>query len=400
MVLMSIENPAYLTWIQLYDPDNPWIPPALTCDLETAAAPLYYAALLGLSTITKLLLNRGDEVNTQGGYYGSALQAASYEGHEQVVKILLDNKAEVNVQGGKYSNALQSASAAGHQGIVHLLLDNGADVNRQGGFYINALNTAAAAIHTDIVKLLLENGAEISQYDFQGKSVLHHAINSTSCTTSLAELLLSKGAPTDTADLGSMTPLHYSVRRSQACIAGLLLDQGVPIDAGIHRNMWCRSSRESYNIQQVVISGSMSDISCTSTGLMALRYATSIGNPVMTNFVLKRGADPNAAQSRDHEVITRLLRTNMAKTPSLVASKDTCGRNSLHHLLPTGLEAQIETIQLLLDNGVDVSELDISGLSPLASCFEHCQLAINANICHLMLSFKLTACLSTKMDKI
>jgi ankyrin repeat protein len=52
--------------------------------------PLYYAALLGFSMMTRLLLDQGAEVNAQGGHYGNALQAASRGGHEQVVKTLLD----------------------------------------------------------------------------------------------------------------------------------------------------------------------------------------------------------------------------------------------------------------------------------------------------------------------
>ncbi|EFQ93552.1 hypothetical protein PTT_09061, partial [Pyrenophora teres f. teres 0-1] len=39
--------------------------------------------------------------DTQGGRYGNALQAASLGGHKQVVKTLLDKGADVNVQGGR-----------------------------------------------------------------------------------------------------------------------------------------------------------------------------------------------------------------------------------------------------------------------------------------------------------
>ncbi|KAF1928951.1 HET-domain-containing protein, partial [Didymella exigua CBS 183.55] len=157
--LMSTENPAYLTWIQLYDPDSLWMQPDLSKGLGSVTAPLYYASLLGLDTIASLLLDQGAEVNTRGGRYGNALHAASIKGHKQVliVKMLIENKADVNAQGGKYGNALQSASAAGRQAIVQLLLDKGAGVNKKGGLYNSALNAAAAESHTDIVRLLLEN---------------------------------------------------------------------------------------------------------------------------------------------------------------------------------------------------------------------------------------------------
>ena len=58
--------------------------PDLRKGLESVAAPLYYTAILGLSEITKLLLNQGAKVNTKGGRYNNALHAASLKGHKQV----------------------------------------------------------------------------------------------------------------------------------------------------------------------------------------------------------------------------------------------------------------------------------------------------------------------------
>jgi ankyrin repeat protein len=60
--------------------------------------PLYYAALLGFSIVTRLLLNAGAKVNAQGGRYGNALQAASEGGHEQVVKTLLNAGAHQHLE--------------------------------------------------------------------------------------------------------------------------------------------------------------------------------------------------------------------------------------------------------------------------------------------------------------
>jgi ankyrin repeat protein len=54
-------------------------------------------------------------------------------GHREIIQLLLDKGADVNAQGGEYGNALQAASWGGHQEAVRLLLDNGADVNAQGG---------------------------------------------------------------------------------------------------------------------------------------------------------------------------------------------------------------------------------------------------------------------------
>ncbi|KAH6644841.1 ankyrin repeat-containing domain protein [Boeremia exigua] len=344
MDLMSTENPAYLTWIQLYDPDSPWLQPDLRKGRGSVAAPLYYAALLGLNAITKLLLDQGAKVNTQGGRYGNALhaaslkghkqivrmlltagadidaqsedygnslQAASYEGHELIVKMLLEERADVNARGGKYGNALQSASAAGHQAIVQLLLDKGADVNKQGGLYSNALNAAASESHEAIVELLIKNSADASRYDSQGKNVLHHATNSAYCSLSLVKVLLSQGVPADTADIENMTPLHYSVKFGHKSIVELLVDSGLPIDVGVYRKPRSRNTLDTDTPYRSSVPESESHVSCASAGLTPLHFAALTGDSVMTKFLLERGADPNALSGYNESPMHLTLRKTL-----------------------------------------------------------------------------------------
>ena len=73
-----------------------------------------------------MLMERGAEVNSQGGQYGHALQAASFRGHEKVVSMLLERGADVNAQGGEYGNPLAAASSEGHEKVIEMLVDRGA----------------------------------------------------------------------------------------------------------------------------------------------------------------------------------------------------------------------------------------------------------------------------------
>lgn len=85
MSLMLKEQPAYLTKIQINNPDHSWEEPGLNQSLDMVAQPLYYASLLGLDILAKLLIGIDAYVNAQGGYYGNALQAASSRGYKQIV---------------------------------------------------------------------------------------------------------------------------------------------------------------------------------------------------------------------------------------------------------------------------------------------------------------------------
>ncbi|OCK91382.1 uncharacterized protein K441DRAFT_574846, partial [Cenococcum geophilum 1.58] len=61
--------------------------------------------------------------------YGNVLYVALDRGYKQVVKLLLNKGADVNAQGGYYNNVLHAALARGYMQVVKLLLNKGADVN-------------------------------------------------------------------------------------------------------------------------------------------------------------------------------------------------------------------------------------------------------------------------------
>ena len=82
---------------------------------------------------------------------GTILNAASAGGHDKVVQMLLEKGAEVNAQGGAYGNALQAASIRGYKNVVQILLEKGAEVNAQGGAYGNALQAASVRGHKKVV---------------------------------------------------------------------------------------------------------------------------------------------------------------------------------------------------------------------------------------------------------
>jgi ankyrin repeat protein len=118
--------------------------PNMAKSLESIPSPLFYASLESLIESASQLVKKGANVNSQGGYYGNALQAASARGHEQIVQLLFEKGANVNARGGDYSNALQVASYRGHDQVVQQLLKKGANVNAQCGFYDNVLQAASA----------------------------------------------------------------------------------------------------------------------------------------------------------------------------------------------------------------------------------------------------------------
>ena len=123
---------------------------------------LLLGAIGGSVSIVEHLLQKGADVNTSGGFYDNALQAASYFGHILIVQLLLDKGADVNALGKEHGSALSAASYSGHESIVQLLFNRGADVNMLGGRYGCALIAASLQNNQVVVQLLLDKGADIN----------------------------------------------------------------------------------------------------------------------------------------------------------------------------------------------------------------------------------------------
>ncbi|CAI7672865.1 unnamed protein product [Penicillium discolor] len=249
----------------------------------------------GRQKIIKLLLDKGADINAQGGQYGNPLQAASRRGYLKIVKLLLDKGVNVNTQGGYYSNPLQAASEAGYLEIVKLLLDKGAGINIQGGAFDNPLLAASISGHQNIVKLLLGEGADVnaegSNYGTALRAALHGGFQG------IIKLLLDNGADANTQDDQYGNVLQVASERGYQGIINLLLDKGANINAqgGEYGN--------------------------------ALQAASFKGFQGIVKLLLDKGANINtqggeygnalqAASERGHQEIVKLLQRNGAVTLS------------------------------------------------------------------------------------
>jgi ankyrin repeat protein len=85
------------------------------------ATPVYVSARFGSLCILKALLKCGVNVNIEGGHFGNALQAASFQGHTEIVWSLLQAGANPG-QKGKFESDIHAALAGGHESTAMCLL--------------------------------------------------------------------------------------------------------------------------------------------------------------------------------------------------------------------------------------------------------------------------------------
>ncbi|KAH0565685.1 hypothetical protein GP486_000925 [Trichoglossum hirsutum] len=280
----------------------------------------------GFASITEELLTKGVDVNVQGGGFGSALQTASYRGHDQIVQWLLEKGADVNAQGVRHSNALQAASYKGHGQIVQRLLEGGADVNMQGGHYGNALQAASAGGHDQIVQRLLEKGAEVNMQGGDYGNALQAA--SARGHNQIVQRLLGKGADVNTQGGEYGNALQAASYGGHDQIVRRLLEKGADVNmqGGDYGN--------------------------------ALQAASTSGHDHIVQWLLEKGADVNmqggvydnalqAAAAEGHDRIVQQL---------LNKGADTNMQNKRHGnaLQAASIQGYDQIVQQLLEKGADV----------------------------------------------
>jgi ankyrin repeat protein len=186
---------------------------------------LYCAGFFGFREIAQyFIVKRRQDVNTKCSYRGTALHAASGQGHLDVARLLLEHRANPNPRDGRSRIPLQSAFDGGHLDIMELLLQYGADVDAQDGNDFGLLHDASYYGREDAVRLLLRHKADMDALGSLNQTPVHLATGQG--YTEIVRLLLENGANVNATDSRYNTPLDDAEREGFRDIVELLQSHG------------------------------------------------------------------------------------------------------------------------------------------------------------------------------
>ena len=231
-------------------------------DIGEGGHALHTAACRQRSSVVKLLVDHGIDVNSQSAKYGSPLLATlegfaapqlrswkrswslseaarslakalpfpdqfvpayfppatssgpGYKGFiecERIVRTLVDHGADVNTESRSFGNALHLASFMGNEAVLQLFLDRGADINSTGGYFETALLAALMGNHLAIVELLLIRGISVNHFSSEHGTALHYACSNRSKATVFT--LLKHGADVNASGGQHGSPLDATASR-------------------------------------------------------------------------------------------------------------------------------------------------------------------------------------------
>ncbi|PYQ79290.1 MAG: hypothetical protein DMG01_09170 [Acidobacteria bacterium] len=292
---------------------------------------LHWAVYLDDLESADLLIRAGAKVSAATDLGVTPLWTASLNGSDAMVRRLLKAGADPNAALMAGETPVMVAARTGNPSVIEQLLAKGANPNARGARGQTALMWAVSEKHPDAVKVLLAHGADV-----QARS---NVWNEVMAVPPHGYLDYNRAIPR-----GGGTALMFAARAGDLASAKLL------VEAGAHVN------------------------DADAWGVSATTMAAHAGYRDVVEFLLDRGADPNAAQAgftalhaavmrRDERMVTALVAHGADAnaplrtwTPTRRSSKDFHFAPELVGATPFWLAARFSepnVMRLLLKHGAD-----------------------------------------------
>ena len=202
------------TWLWIYNEDGLHRSFPSTRPSKLEAVPLYYAALHGFrGLVERLLAKHPEDVNAEGGYWGSPSRASFEGGHNNIHSLLIDHLPTVDTRIGWDLTALHLVSWHGQLEGGQRLLSRGADVNALAFNNWTPLHYAVFYERVDFARMLLEHEALVDAQEDAGYTPLHLA--SQNGQVEMLRLLLEHGANISVRSKGGKTPFELASNSAQ-----------------------------------------------------------------------------------------------------------------------------------------------------------------------------------------
>ncbi len=434
-IFFDMDKPHFSAWVEVHDVEVSW----WSHPVQGPRNPLYCAALCGFhNMVERLIVRYPEHLSAPAGRYGTPLHATLFEGgHVEVSKLLIERGADVNALNGAKWNPLHFASRFGHLEAVQWLLDCGVPVNFQSLEGYIPLHLAAYFGHFEIVRMLLEHKAEVNTKSTDGftpllfalgagqsdiaKLFLDHNANAFDCNNKgesplhlgadsgcleVIRILLKLGAEINSQTVDGSTPLLYASRGGYLSVVSLLLDHYADArmsgngDTPLHGAASCGDTN--LKIVQMLAKHKVEVNARGYQGNTPLHVASYGGYVDIVRLLLSHNADLHMrgdtgwtplhlSADRGHLEVSRILlehaaevdaRNGHGSTPFLLAAeqgtpdvvrllldhnadtkaRDNDGDTALHS---AALRGRLENAQILLELNPDINSLSNEGMTPL-----------------------------------
>ncbi len=317
---------------------------------RSGESPLSLACGNGNATMVQALVDHGADTNMAASSGETPLMRCVRSGRVDAVKILLAHDAQVNAKDKDHGRtALMWAVAEKRPEMVQALIEGDADIHMRSNDGLDALMLAARAGDVMSAELLLGAGANASDKGPQGMTALLLAASSGQQEAGL--LLLEKGADANARDEYGATALHYAVTKGISVLNGVHYADDVsalfrPSDIALVEALLRHGANPNVQLEKAPPLGGTG--SPATVGATPFLLAAASQDVTVMRMLVDAGADPK-------------IRTTAGLTPLMVAA----GAGRVQDLTEEEKLIALETVQLAVELGADVTAMNEDGLTAL-----------------------------------
>ncbi len=339
---------------------------------DLGATPLWIACENAGAPLVSVLLKAGANPNLALLAGETPLMVASRSGKAAIVEQLLVKGADLNAHGARGQTALMWAVAQRHADVVKVLLAKGADVRRRSDVWSQmmavpphgvplynrmiphggdtALLFAARSGDLASAKLLVAAGANVNDADAWGVSATMLAAHSG--FADLLDFLLEHGAEANAAGAG-FTALHAAIMRRHAGMVTALLAYGANPNAALEAWTPMRRSSKDYNFAPELV------------GATPFWLAARFGQPDVMRLLLDYGADAQVVHRGNYHAEQPIEPRSHVTNAVMAAAGIGGGSAWVQPGRQEREELMLESIQIAVEQGVDVNAADTDGRTAL-----------------------------------
>jgi ankyrin repeat protein len=298
--------------------------------------------------LARALIEGGIDPAARDKGHGSALSWAAFCGRQAIVELLLDLGISPNSGDLDGEPALVQAMHQGHPKIVRLLFDRGADPDAENLYGTTLLAHAAERGDQELVKAVLARRSKTRAHAAEvlaAESIDAKATPSTTrkrkskrrAATDTRKRKRKRGAAAEKSSKSSSEPvgeaLAAAATKGKLAIIKLLLADGIPVDS---RTAWGSET--------------------------ALIKAARYGKNGVVRYLLSRGADLEAEDSRGNTTLLHAAHDGQARTLGLLlalgADLEHVNRLNWTALMQACVEGKLDAARVLLEAGAKTDTID------------------------------------------
>ena len=317
---------------------------------RSGESPLSLACSNGNATMVQALLDARADANAATASGETPLMRCVRSGRVDAVKILLAHDAQVNATDKDHGlTALMWAVAEKRPEMVQALIEGDADIHLRSSEGLDALMLAARVGDAMSADLLIAAGANANEKGPQGMTAL--VLAATNSQQEVGLLLLDKGADVNARDEHGATALHYALTKGISLLNGVRYTDDVsplfrPSEVQLIEGLLGHGADPNVQLAKAPPLGGAGNPAAV--GATPFLLAAASHDVTVMRMLVDAGADPK-------------IPTATGLTPLMVAA----GATRVQELSDDEKQIALETVQLAVELGADISAANEDGLTAL-----------------------------------